>query len=190
MAFFDFLRRNNGYENRLGSTSVADQPTHDIPETVFIEKSKPNESATPQQATVTIENGINVLFHFLDRNHEAKGYDDALINPDNTHLLQNVDALKSDLYRIIRKVKTFYEDFIREIDFHIASRSRSGMIDTVEELMMKKKTAEHHIQQVMEIEEQAQQNQGLGQGIIISYTRGFKNGLAAISHHTILRKNF
>jgi hypothetical protein len=101
-----------------------------------------------------------------------------------------VIALKNDLERSIRKVKTFYEDFIRQINFHITSRSRSGMIDTVEELTVKKEIAESHIRQVKEIEEQAKLNEGVGHGIIISYSRGFRNGLAAISSHIILNKNF
>jgi hypothetical protein len=190
MGIFNFFRRRNNYENGLGGTLAPELPMPEIPENIFIEKNKPVESAAAQQGGVTVDNGINLLFKFLEQNHEAKGYDDALINPDTIHLEQNIEAMKNDLSRTILKVKTFYEDFIREIDFHIASRSRSGMIDTVEELTMKKRTAEHHIQQVMEIEEQAKNNEGLGQGIIISYTRGFRNGLAAISHHSILKKNF
>jgi len=162
----------------------------DIPEATFIEKEAP-ENERPQESAVTpVNGGIHLLYDFLDRNYETKGYNDALVNPDITHLDQNVIALKNDLERSIRKVKTFYEDFIRQINFHITSRSRSGMIDTVEELTVKKETAESHIKQVMEIEEQAKQNEGVGYGIIISYTRGFKNGLAAISSHIILNKNF
>jgi len=30
---------------------------------------------------------------------------------------------------MIQKVKAFYENFIREIDFHISSGTRSGQID-------------------------------------------------------------
>jgi len=111
-----------------------------------------------------------------------------LINADNTHLSQNTEALKNELERTIRRVKTFYEDFIKEIDFHIASRSRSGMVDTVEELTMKKEIAESHIKKVLEIEDDLRNNKGDSQGIIMSYTRGFKNGLAAISHHSILKR--
>jgi hypothetical protein len=147
------------------------------------EKSSENDNTSPGQ------NGINLLFQFLDKNYEVKGYDDALINADSTHLEQNIAALKNDLERTIRKVKTFYGDFIREIDFHISSRSRSGMVDTVEELKVKKETAENHMRQVLEIEQEAKENRGVGQGIIISYTRGFRNGLAAISHHSIMNKN-
>ncbi|MFT3822851.1 MAG: hypothetical protein QM731_02980 [Chitinophagaceae bacterium] len=189
MGLFSIFNRNNNHSNGADpNRTVTELP--EIPEKVFIEKDKPETTNTEEKTTPPESGGINVLFQFLEKNYEAKGYEDALMNPDTTHLEQNVNAIKNDLERIMRKVKTFYEDFIREISHHITSRSRSGMIDMVEELTIKKETAESHIKQVMEIEEQAKNNQGIGQGIIISYTKGFKNGLAAISHHNILRKQF
>lgn len=137
-----------------------------------------------------IDNNIALLYTFLDRNHEAKGYDDALLNPDTSHLDQNLDALKNELVRTINKVKTFYEDFIQETEYHILSRGRSGMVDIVEELEMKKRTAIGHMEKVNKIEKDAENNIGDCKGILLSYTRGFKNGLAAISHHNILTKRF
>jgi hypothetical protein len=194
MGLFSFLNKNrkdnnvNGVDSKNPSSQVN---STEISENVFIEKEKPqNTSNDERNSTVQPENGINLLFQFLEKNHEGKGYDDALINPDNTHLEQNIEALKNDLERTIRKLKIYYEDFIREIDFHIGSRSRSGMIDTVEELTVKKKTAENHIKQIVEIETDAKNNKGVGQGVLISYTRGFKNGLAAISHHSIMKRTF
>jgi len=192
MGLFNFFNRKSQPSNneKLLDSSTA-QATPEIPEDLFIEKEKvQSESTSGSNGIASADSGINVLFAFLDKNYEAKGYDDSLVNPDNTHLEQNIEALKNDLERTIRRVKTFYQDFIRTINFHIASRGRSGMVDTVEELTVKKETAENHITQVLEIEEQARNNKGVGQGIIISYTRGFRNGLAAISHHSILRKNF
>jgi hypothetical protein len=188
MGLFNFFNRQqkNGHTHTLDIESTLP----DIPEDTFIEKEQPGKAAQEEKPANQAISGIHMLYEFLDKNYESKGYNDALINPDVTHLDQNLTALKNDLERAIRKVKTFYEDFIRQINFHITSRSRSGMIDTVEELTVKKEIAESHIKQVLEIEEQAKQNQGVGYGIIISYTRGFKNGLAAISGHSILNKNF
>ncbi|MEO8960888.1 MAG: hypothetical protein ABI325_03340 [Ginsengibacter sp.] len=192
MGLFSFFNRKNGNTNRFDGAGLSStEKLPEVPEDLFIEKDKSVNTDSPEQSTpFRTENGINLLFQFLEKNYETKGYDDALINPDNTHLEQNIAALKNDLERTIRKVKTFYEDFIREINFHISSRSRSGMIDTVEELQVKKETAENHVKQVIEIEQEANNNKGVGQGIIISYTRGFRNGLAAISHHSIMNRNF
>jgi len=160
----------------------------EVEERVFIESAAvPEKPAAPAPA---VEYHIGVLYAFMDRNHEVKGYDDALINPDISNLNQNLDALKNELIRTLKKVKTFYEDFIQETEFHIQSRSRSGMVDMVEELEMKKKIALGHIDKVKLIESDTENGQGDCNGILISYTRGFKNGLAAISHHHILSRKF
>ena len=193
MGLFNFF---NGKQNSNGNAIDSRQdnlanPLLEIPENVFLEKEKSTtDTIQTDRTTSNSENGISVLFNFIEKNYEGKGYDDALINPDNIHLEQNVEALKNDLERTIRKIKTFYEDFIREINFHIETRSRSGMVDTVEELTVKKDTAEEHINQILVIENDAKDNKGIGYGIILSYKRGFHNGLAAISHHSIMKKNF
>jgi hypothetical protein len=190
MGLFSFFNRKNGSESHLNGADAA----HSIPETpqgVFVETGKRSNPESPERNySSSSEHGINLLFQFLEKNYEKKGYDDALMNPDTTHLEQNIAALKNELERTIRKVKTFYEDFIREINFHISSRTRSGMVDTVEELNAKKETAESHVRQVLEIEQEANESRGVAQGIVLSYTRGFRNGLAAISHHSIMNRNF
>jgi hypothetical protein len=160
----------------------------EIPENVFLQNEM--ETSSKQRDTISSrsDSNIELLFDFLDKNHESKGYEDALMNPDTRHLEQNIEALKNQLDRTIRRVKTFYEDFIKEIDFHIDSRARSGMVDVVDELKMKRSIAESHVQKVLEIENEHRNNTGDSQGMIISYSRGFMNGLSAISHHTILKR--
>ena len=190
MGLFSFFNRKNGDVNHLNGADSTIQKLAETPQGVLVEKDKPLHSESAEKDSPSSEHGINLLFQFLERNYEKKGYDDALMNPDNTHLEQNIAALKNELERTIRKVKTFYEDFIREINFHISSRTRSGMIDTVEALNAKKETAESHIRQVLEIEQEANDSRGVAQGIVLSYTRGFRNGLAAISHHSIMNRNF
>lgn len=178
MGLFSFL---NGKKNK---------PAEGKQEFKNSENNLPGADQADKTTSPPPENGIQFLYYFLEQNFESKGYDDALMNSDNTNLVQNVDAIKNDLSRNIRKVKTYYEDLIRKTDFHIASRSRSGMVDTVEELEVEKEMAKSHIEQIVEIERDAARNEGVGQGVVLSYTRGFKNGLAAISHHTIIKKNF
>ena len=193
MGLFNYFNRNrqkNGNFNENNNVLEPQEISREIPEKVFIESENLSENNLKEQKITSTENGISLLFEFLEKNFESKGYDDALINPDNTHLEQNIEALKNDLQRTIRKIKTYYQDFIREINFHIESRSRIGMVDTVEELTVKKQTAEEHIQLILEIEVDAKNNTGLGQGMIISYTRGFRNGLAAISNHSIMKRIF
>jgi len=185
MRFFSFFNKNgSGKDSPRAFSGSTGTDYKEVPEKVFIENDvKVDETNSPQ-----VDNNINLLFEFLDKNNESKGYDDALVNPDANHLNQNLEALRNELIRNINKVKTFYEDFIKEINYHIDSRSRSGMVDTVEELKMKKEIAESHAKKVLEIELSAHNDAGDSQGILISYARGFRNGLAAISHHAVLKR--
>lgn len=198
---FNIFKRNSNnvpYAELHNGHSIASEPKKlpDVEERVFIETANPPQAPATGHFTeqdpqpVKSDHNINLLYTFLDRNHEAKGYDDALLNPDSSHLQQNLDALKNELTRTINKVTTFYEDFIQETDYHILSRGRSGMLDMVEELEMKKNIAAGHISKVKDIENSLNQESGDCKGMLISYTRGFKNGLAAISHHQILIKRF
>ncbi len=191
MGLFSFFNRgsNNGVSG-VAQPFSGDKILPEIPEDVFIEKSSPQDKTNETEVSKANGSGIQLLFTFLEKNHEGKGYDDALMNPDTIHLQENIEALKNELERTIRKTKIFYQDFIREINFHINSRTRSGMVDTVEELTVKKETAENHIQQILEIENDLRADTGIAQGVMISYTRGFRNGLAAISHHSIMKQNF
>ncbi|MBL4676904.1 MAG: hypothetical protein JKY70_11980 [Mucilaginibacter sp.] len=206
MGLFSFFSQKGG--SSPATTDVAVDPPNmarplpEIAENIFIE-TLPEETdrkggrftaeysnQTMETPNAVADNNINVLYAFLDQNHEGKGYDDALLNPDTSHLKQNLEALTNDLVRTLNKVKTFYEDFIQETEYHILSRGRSGMVDIVEELEMKKRIATAHMVKVREIEESTLQRKGDVQGILLSYTRGFNNGLAAISNHTILTKRF
>ncbi|MEN0052375.1 MAG: hypothetical protein AAGC65_01835 [Mucilaginibacter sp.] len=193
---FNFFKRGAlngaGPETLNGHDRTAVQPLPEIEERVFIEPAaSPAGHFTAQQPPPPrIDHNIALLYAFLDLNHEAKGYDDALLNPDSSHLDQQLEAIRNELIRTIQKVKTFYEDFIGETDYHISSRTRGGMVDTVEELEMKKKIALGHIGKVLAIERDTMNNEGDCKGMLITYTRGFKNGLAAISHHQILTRRF
>jgi diadenosine tetraphosphate (Ap4A) HIT family hydrolase len=197
--FFKSAPKNGAYSETLnGQSPAAAHPLPEIDERVFIETgngqgAQASGHFTDQQPVtppVPADHNIGVLYAFLDKNHEAKGYEDALLNPDSSHLNQNLEGLKNEFIRTVNKVKTFYEDFIQETEYHILSRGRSGMVDMVEELEMKKKIALGHVDKVLQIEESLSQEHGECKGILISYTRGFKNGLAAISHHHILTRRF
>jgi hypothetical protein len=189
MGLFSFFNKRTGYtidQPSFGTPLGENKP--EISKDLFIEEDVSDKKTQEAESALNGDKNINLLFKFLDRNLESNGYEDALRNPDISHLDQNILLIKNELGRTIKKVKTFYQDFVSEIDFHIESRSRSGMIDTVDELKMKKEIATRHIEKVIEIEEGSYKNQGDSQGIMMSYTRGFKNGLAAISHHSILKR--
>ena len=182
MGLFNFCRPKQNDPTSSNSAAV------DIPEDLVVEKAPPVRQDAVQDSKDR-PSYIDKLYEFLAINYRERGYDDALVNPDISHLTQNLENLRSELFRTITMVKRNYEAYVRKLDFHIESRRRSGLIDIVDELLMYKNVALDDVKIVVRIEEEAEKQTGDGEGIFLSYTLGFKNGLAAITHHEILRKN-
>lgn len=168
----------------LNNKSNGDEvrPAPEIPEDVFIEKTAKDASADGTKTEAQKDGSIHQIYEFLSKDYQQQGYDDALVNPDTSYKAEKIREIQGELDITIRKSKTYYEDAIRMMDFLITSRSRLGMVDVVDELKMKKEKAQDHYKKLMEIQQEAIQ-QGESHRLIISYNRGFQNGMAAIAIH-------
>jgi hypothetical protein len=170
------------------SSSNGQGQSPDVPEKVFVEyerpKSKDHEAIEEE---VDIWN-LRSLYDHLSRNLEKNGYEDALTNPDTSYMNEHVEYLKNDINLLISRIKNYYSGYLGQIEFHIESRKRNGMVETVEELVNHKKTIEREVSAVISIEEDTKMNTGLSQNLILSYKKGFKNGFAAITYNTILNR--
>lgn len=173
-------------EDKTNGTPSATVVRPEIPEELFIEHSRPRlPKATPE--TEHLETcDIHTLYRYLERDLEKKGYEDALVNPDTAYLEEQILHIKSDLRLLISKIKTYYVRHLNDVKFHIESRQRQLLIETVEELIAYRSTIEEEIKIVGSIESDARDGAGLTENLILGYKKGFKNGFAAITYNTIL----
>lgn len=173
------------------ATSTSDRNNYpEVKKDVFIEE--PAAQNSPTNAEEKAEPGqdnIHLLYAFLSKDYQQQGYNDALAHPDTSYMTDRVKEFRGELNIAIRKVKTFYEDAIRELDFLIMSRERSGMVDVVDELKMRKEKAADHHKKTLEIEQEVIQ-EGEHHRLVISYNRGFQNGMAAIAMHEAGKRKF
>ena len=178
MGVFNFFKKNQPQ----GSSN---QPS-EIPKDILAENYNPQQLMPIQSNGQT--NGIEAIYAFLQADYEAKGYSDALTSPDDSYKTDNVKLIKLDLQILIQKVNTYYEDLIRELDFHIGSRTRAGLIDLVEELKTRKEMVLEHMEKVKEVGKEVEIDSGMQQRIILSYQRGFMRGLSALTQSNVLNK--
>lgn len=172
---------------KKGTDTLPNNP--EIPEDVFIEKARVNNYTEPNEESEIAQHNIHMVYSFLSKDYHQTGYEDALVNPDTSYRTEKVREIQGDLEIVIWKARTFYEDAIRELDFLITSRSRLGMVDVVDELKMRKEKADDHYNKILELQKEAIE-QGDSHRLIISYKRGFQNGMAAIAIHESNKKNF
>jgi hypothetical protein len=178
------LFKNNGNGSSMNETVEANS----IPKELFIEEKDP-QNLISSNTTNGSTRGIEAIYSFLQADYETKGYNDALTNPDDSYKADNILLIRQDLEILILQVKTYYEDNINKLEFHINSRSRAGLVDLVEELKITKDTVQEHLKKVDTLNEDLEQNTGITQRIALSYQRGFSHGLSALTQSQILNKS-
>jgi hypothetical protein len=183
---FDESERNLSNQNE---SKQEKSQSPEIPEKVFVEYQTPKtrENESPNNGNREV-NDLHFLYGFLEKNLEKKGYDDALMNPDTSYMDENIVNIRNELSLIISKTRIYYRAYLRTINFHIDTRKRNGMIETVDELLAHRESIEEELKIFTSIEEDASQGIGLCQNPILSYKKGFRNGFAAITYNTILAR--
>jgi hypothetical protein len=132
------------------------------------------------------EKGLDTVYAFFLNDYESKGYNDALTNPDESYKSDNIKLLNHELFILIERTSTYYEDLAKEMEFHISTRSRAGLIDLVEELKIRMQIINDHRDKLSEIRKEALTGTGAIQRIGLSYQRGFMRGLSSISQAKVL----
>jgi hypothetical protein len=145
--------------------------------------------ANTDNSAYTVEFGsrlpIDIIYGFLKENYEAKAYNDALTNPDKSYKDTNIAIIRSNLEVKFKQVMLKYEDMLREIEFHILSRSQAGLTDIVELLKSKKATYEKHVEELKKMKLDLDKEELYMIGIFKSYEVGFTRGLASLSLHNL-----
>lgn len=183
--FKNIFGRNDASIPPVPESVKEDRSVKDIKEEVFIEK---NPISSDGYSSNT--KGILAIYHYLEGDFETKGFNDAMISPDESYKRENVQLIKYDLEIIIQKVRIYHDSLLKDLDFHILSRSRAGLVDLVEELKSRKTDLMEHIQKVNEIDTSLKSNNGYCERAILSYQRGFTKGMASITQASLLTKSF
>ncbi len=169
----------NLFRKKESNTELSDT-LPEIKKEDFVDDSNPNSNKT---VTITYGTGmpIDLIYGFLKEDYESRGYDDALSNPDISYREMNKTIIKNNLIIKFKQVRLKYTDVLREIDFHIDSRTRAGLVDLVRELETKRETYQQHMKELNQMEQDFQDEKPYMVGMLFSYDKGFSRGLAALS---------
>lgn len=188
MGFFSLFSSRQANTSDATAQEISSN-TLDIKKEDFVDDTPP----TGNGSTILIQYGtgqpIDLIYGYLKEDYEAKGYDDALSNPDTSYKDMNKSIIKSNLEVKFKQVRLRYEDDLRKLNFHIESRSQAGLVDVVKQLKSERDRLEYHLKELDKMEQDFQNNAPYMVGILLSYERGFVRGLAALSLEIINKKD-
>ena len=132
---------------------------------------------------------IDVIFHFIHKNYEEDGYQDALINSDPKYRETKEEIILNDLKMLFMRISLRYKNDIREIDVKIDNAQKSLALSSASMLQARRDTYEEHLNEIQRMLEQLEAKDPKMMTMIESYRRGFLKGVAAATINFISNNN-
>lgn len=177
MGFFDFLKPR---PVEVTEQTPVEELKPEINEEDFIDNSDPNGGET---YTITYGTGfpIDAIYVFLKKDNEQRGFDDAMVNPENTYKEAGATLIENELKQLFEQVRLRYRNDLRILQVQIENMEKQGLPHQAANLYARKETFEEHMTKIGEMENKVKTKESSVMSPIYSYERGFLKGLAAKS---------
>lgn len=186
MALFNFFKSKKGsnevppFQTFEPSLVIDTQTQKSEAETV------PPVSSTPAPLTVSYATGwpIDLIYGYLHKNYEEKGYSDAMLNSNLTFRDMNMSIIRNKILMIFREVNLKYSAMKRDLDTRIETCNAAGLLTTVAELEKQMSVIVSHTNELARLEEDFRNNANEASIPLMSYECGFLRSVSAIAMST------
>jgi len=183
MSLFNFFNRRNESANAAISMLPVLNPENRSEEDVK-EVMATSESESPDNKPLTISYAtgwpIDIIYGYLHKNYEDKGFDDSMIKSDLAFRDMNMNIIKNKILMVFREINLSYDVKKRDIETRIDTCSAAGLISTVTELENYLSIISTHKQELEQLEREFRADDKASVPLQ-SYNCGFLRGVATIA---------
>ena len=183
MSLFNFFNRRNESANAaipmLPVLNPVDKSEEDVKG--VMETSEP-ESSDNKPLTISYATGwpIDIIYGYLHKNYEDKGFDDSMIKSDLAFRDMNMNIIKNKILMVFREINLSYDVKKRDIETRIDTCSAAGLISTVTDLENYLSIISTHKQELEQLEREFRADDKASVPLQ-SYNCGFLRGVATIA---------
>lgn len=155
----------------------------EIREEDFIDNTDPVDQNLSSVYQVTYGTGfaIDAVYGFIKRDFEQKGFEDAMVNPENSYKESGMLLIKNELKQLFEQVRLKYRGELRLLQVQIDNLEKQGLPYQAANLYARKETYEEHMRKIDEMEQKLENEEVSMMTPIYTYERGFLKGLSAKS---------
>jgi len=124
---------------------------------------------------------IDVIFHYIHKNYEEEGYQDAIVDQDVSYRDARIQIIRYDLEMLFKRIKLRYSDEIRTIKMKIDNYRKAYAFTAVSQLEASLATYEEHLEEIENMEHLLADDDPKMTSMIESYKRGFMKGINAVT---------
>lgn len=181
MSIFNFLKKEN--RSAMITTLPINDPQMSTDEEVEKNQVKPDNSLERVPLKVSYATGwpIDIIYGYLHKNNEEKGFNDAMVRSDLAFRDMNMSIIKNKILMVFREINLNYDVMKRDLEIRMDTCKAAGLLTTVSELEKKMSTILAHKAELKELENDFRNNQEEASVPLQSYECGFLRGIATIA---------
>lgn len=153
------------------------------------ESDSQNENEDEKKRIITIKWGtgmpIDVIYNYIHKDMEEKGYEDALVNTDIAYRDAEETIIRNELELLIERIILCYRKNIREITVQIENAKKALALTAAANLEAFRETYDEHLIEINQMKMQLAANDPKMTTMIDSYRRGFMKGITAVTMNFI-----
>lgn len=189
MKLFGFLNKKDGAENTL-KVSLPVLETSKAQESIVSTETAEEDEKRPLTVSYATGWPIDIVYGYLHKNYEQKGFEDAMLKSDLTFRNMNKNIIKNKILMVFREINLNYDVMRQDLQERINSCSAAGLLTTVSQLEKKISLIDSHKEELRCLEENFRNNTNEASIPLQSYECGFLRGVATIvmsgnGHRTI-----
>lgn len=184
MNLFSFVNK----KSESGNAAVTMLPVMDkeniCPESAHVaEEVAKSESSERKPLTVSWATGwpIDVIYGYLHKNYEEKGFNDALVKSDLTFRDMNMGIIRNKILMVFREINLNYDVMKRDIEKRMGDCNAAGLLTTLSDLDTQMAIITTHKEELKQLENDFRNNANEASVPLQSYECGFLRGIATIA---------
>ena len=183
MSIFNFWNKKKENSSAMIATLPVMNPSMSAAEEVDTNQEAPGETTDKKPLTVSYATGwpIDIIYGYLHKNNEEKGFNDAMVKSDLTFRDMNMNIIRNKILMVFREINLNYDVMKRDLEIRMNTCSAAGLLSTVSELEKKMSTINAHKAELKELEEDFRNNEKEASIPLQSYECGFLRGIATIA---------
>ena len=175
-----FNKRNNG-----ATFAPMMSPAFGVPELpIETVSDTKQESSTNKNNTLTVSYAtgwpIDVIYGYLHKNYEEKGFNDAMVKSDLTFKEINMNIITNKILMVFREINLNYDVMKQDIETRMETCNAAGLLTTLAELEKHLSIIETHKEELARLEKDFRNNANEASVPLQSYECGFLRGISTI----------
>lgn len=184
MKLFNFFSSKNESTPTMAISLPVSEQSAPVAEPV-VESNVTATAETEQNTTLTVSNltgwPIDMIYGYLQKNYETKGFEDAMVKSDLAFRDMNMKIIRNKILMVFREINLDYDVRKHDLENRIEQCRAAGLLSIVAEIEKHMTIISTHKEELRQLEEDFRNNANEASVPLQSYDCGFLRGIATLA---------